>query len=63
MSRKKKGLTIGKTRSALYQSGRILGDINAVNRGTVGRRVARRGMGWSAGRLIGSLMRLIFGGR
>jgi hypothetical protein len=63
MSRRKKGLTIGKTRGALYKTGRVLGDINAVKRGTVGPRLARRGLGWSAGRVIGALMRMIFGGR
>jgi hypothetical protein len=63
MSRRKKGLTIDKTRGALYKTGRVLGDINAVKRGTIDKRVVRRGFGWSVGRLIGTLMKLIFGGR
>lgn len=58
-----KGLTIGKTRSVLYKAGKILGDINAVKRGTIGQRLVRRGLGWSTGRMIGTLMRALFGRR
>ena len=35
----KKGLTIGKTRSALYKSAKFLGDVNSVKRGSVGQRL------------------------
>ena len=40
--RNEKGLTIGKTRSALYKTAKILGDINAVKRCTIGRKVTHR---------------------
>ena len=40
--RNKKGLTIGKTRSALYKTAKTLGDINAVKSGTIGRRITHR---------------------
>ena len=35
----RKGLTIGKTRSTLYKTAKILGDINAIKRGKIVRRV------------------------
>lgn len=60
---KKKGITIGKTRSALYKVNRILGDVNAVKRGTVTKRVVSRGAGKVSGGILGILMRALFGGR
>lgn len=62
MSRKK-GITIGKVRAGLYSAGRILGDINAVNRGTVPARVGTRIIGPIIGRLFGALIRGLFGRR
>ncbi len=59
----KKGFTIGKLRTGLYGTARILGDVNAVVRGTIGQRLASRGLGWVFGQLIGSLVRGIFGRR
>ena len=41
----KKGWTIGKTRSLLYKSGKVLGDVNAVKRGAIGMRVTNRLVG------------------
>ena len=35
-------MSIGKTRGLLYWLARILGDVNAVKKGKVGKRVARR---------------------
>ena len=51
MARKKKSgnLTIGKTRGSLYKTARILGDVSAVQKGTVGKRVARRADGKATG--------------
>lgn len=60
---RKAGLTIGKTRSALYKTSRILGDINAVKRGTIGQRLTSRGLGMIFGRIIGGIVRGIFGRR
>lgn len=59
----KRGLTIGKIRSSIYKTGRILGDINAVARGTVPQRLLSRGLGYTFGRMIGSIVRGIFGRR
>lgn len=59
---KKFGLTIGKTRSGLYKSARVLGDVNAVVRGTIQQRIVSRGLGYLTGTLIGKIMRAIFGG-
>jgi len=44
-------------RSFLYKLARLLGDVNAVKRGRVGRRVGRR----AAGRGLGQLLRKLFG--
>jgi hypothetical protein len=38
-------MSIGKARSMLYRVARILGDLNAILRGTVGRRIGRRAAG------------------
>ncbi len=42
-------------RSFLYWLARLLGDVNAVQKGRVGRRVSRRLAGKSAGRLFRKL--------
>lgn len=44
--------TIGKTRSALYRTARLLGDAQAVRHGRVGRRTANRTLGRITGRAI-----------
>ncbi len=59
----KTGITIGKTRTALYKAGRVLGDINAVARGTIAQRVVSRGLGNLFGQVLGGIVRAIFGGR
>ncbi|WP_199256749.1 hypothetical protein [Alteribacillus sp. YIM 98480] len=50
-------MSINKLRSALYKTAKILGDINAVKRGTVGKRVGRRIAGKGTGRLLGKLFK------
>jgi len=47
----KKGWTIGKTRSLLYKSGKVLGDVNAVKRGAIGTRVTNRLVGKASTRI------------
>ena len=44
-------------RTWLYQIARLMGDVNAVKKGKVGRRVARRGAGKLTGRGIGKLFK------
>lgn len=44
-------------RAMLYAVAKLLGDINAVRRGTVGKRVARRAAGKVAGRTLRRLIR------
>ncbi len=44
-------------RRALYALARLLGDVNAVERGTVGKRLLRRGAGKITGRGLGRLFR------
>ena len=50
-------LTVGKTRTMLYTAARLLGDYNAVKRGTIGKRIARRYAGKLTGRFLGSMFR------
>ena len=50
-------MTINSTRSLLYRAARLLGDIQAVRTGRIGRRLARR----AAGKLTGRLFRRLFG--
>lgn len=59
----KKGITIGKTRTALYKTARILGDVNSVARGTVPQRLASRALGRLFNQLISNIIRGIFSGR
>ena len=55
----RKTMTIGKARSALYKSAKILGDINAVKRGTVGQRVTNRLLGKISGKMTGATTKAI----
>jgi hypothetical protein len=48
---------LNKIRSGLYEVGRVLGDVNAAQKGKIGRRVARR----AAGKATGRLFRRLFG--
>ena len=45
-------LTIGKARSFLYAFARLLGDVNAVKRGKVGKRIANRLIGRTMSRRV-----------
>lgn len=47
---------INKTRGFLYSLARILGDVNAVKKGKVGKRIGRR----VAGKATGKMMRKLF---
>ncbi|MBQ9313135.1 MAG: hypothetical protein IJ213_08855 [Bacteroidales bacterium] len=46
---------ISKTRSILYKTAKVLGDVDAVKKGKVGKRVKRR----VAGKVVGKLLRKI----
>lgn len=59
----KKGFTIGKARKGLYAAGKVLGDINAANRGTLPARIGTRVIGPLVGRAFGALIRGLFGRR
>ncbi|MFP4635308.1 MAG: hypothetical protein ACLFRD_05560 [Nitriliruptoraceae bacterium] len=50
-------MSINKSRGLLYQLARILGDVNAVKRGRVGKRIGRRVAGRATGRGLGKLFR------
>jgi hypothetical protein len=44
-------------RGFLYWLARILGDVNAVKRGTVGKRIARRAVGRATGKALQKLFK------
>ena len=50
-------MTIGRLRTLLYKTARVLGDVNALLRGRVMQRLGRRVVGSFSGRLIGKLFR------
>ena len=50
-------MSINKTRGFLYWLARILGDVNAVKKGKVGRRIGRRIAGKGAGRILRKLFK------
>ena len=50
-------MRISKIRGLLYLIARLLGDVNAVRRGTVGKRIARRIAGKASGRLLRRLIK------
>jgi hypothetical protein len=50
-------MSIGKTRGFLYSLARLLGDVNAVQKGKVGKRIVRRAAGKVTGRSLGKLFK------
>lgn len=50
-------MSVSSTRNLLYVLARLLGDYQAVRRGTVGKRVARRLAGRATGRGLGRLFK------
>jgi len=50
-------MSINKTRGLLYWLARILGDVNAVQKDKIGRRVARRLTGKASGRALRKLFK------
>ena len=50
-------MSINKTRGFLYWLARLLGDVNAVKKGKIGRRIARRATGKTAGSALRKLFK------
>jgi hypothetical protein len=50
-------LSINKIRSILYGTAKILGDVNAVKKGTIGKRIARRVVGKGTGKIMRKLFK------
>ena len=50
-------MSINKTRGTLYKLSRLLGDVNAVQKGKTTQRLGRRVVGRSTGRAMGKLFR------
>lgn len=50
-------MTLGQIRSILYLVAKLLGDAQAVRRGRIGKRIARRAAGKLTGRLLGMFFR------
>jgi hypothetical protein len=49
-------VSLNKTRNFLYKLARFLGDVNAVKKGSLGKRIGRR----ATGKAIGKIMRKLF---
>lgn len=49
-------MSINKVRESLYRLARLLGDVNAIQKGKVGRRIGRR----IAGKITGRGLRRLF---
>jgi hypothetical protein len=49
-------MSLNTFRGFLYKLGRLLGDLNAIQKGRIGRRIERR----VAGRMTGRLLRKLF---
>ncbi len=50
-------MSVSKTRGWLYWIAKLLGDAQAVKKGRVGKRIARRAVGKATGRGIGKLFK------
>jgi len=50
-------VSINKVRSLLYALARLLGDVNAIQKGKIATRIGRRLAGKITGRLLGRLFR------
>ncbi|OJT60780.1 hypothetical protein BFP49_18315 [Bacillus licheniformis] len=50
-------MSINKIRSFLYKSAKILGDVNAIKKGTIGKRIARRAVGKATNKLLRNLFK------
>lgn len=50
-------MSIGKVRGLLYKISRLLGDMNAIEKGKAPQHVERRIAGWFTGRILGKLFR------
>jgi len=50
-------VSINKTRGLLYRIARLLGDVSAVQKGTVHKRVVRRAVGKKTGKGLGRLLK------
>ncbi|ACV61752.1 hypothetical protein Dtox_0847 [Desulfofarcimen acetoxidans DSM 771] len=55
MTRKKD--PISQTRGFLYGLAKLLGNISAIQNGTMGKRIARRAVGKATGKLLGKLFK------
>ncbi|MCL6495396.1 MAG: hypothetical protein K6T54_11545 [Ignavibacterium sp.] len=53
-------MSINKIRTILYLLAKILGDVNAVQKGKIGQRIVRRAAGRTTGLLLHKIFRKIF---
>ena len=57
MARRRRRSSINATRIILYTIAKLLGDLNAIQKGKVGRRIGRRIAGKGTGRFLGWLFK------
>lgn len=55
--RQRTGLTIGKFRTVLYGTGKLLGDASAIAKGTIAQRIPRRIVGALFSRILSAIFR------
>ena len=55
--KKEEGLTLGKLRKGLYKAAKIGGDVQAIRKGKVGKRIVRRAAGKATGKMLGKLFK------
>ncbi len=53
-------MTINKVRNLLYLIARLLGDVNAIQKGKIGQRIARRATGRFTGIILNKIFRKVF---
>ncbi|MFN3873682.1 MAG: hypothetical protein ACK4R9_11850 [Ignavibacterium sp.] len=53
-------MTINEIRNILYISAKMLGDINAINKNKLGKRIITRGIGRLTGRFLRSIINFLF---
>lgn len=50
-------MSLNKTSSFLYKAASLLRDVNAVQKGTIGKRVARKAAGKATSKMLGKLFK------
>ena len=55
--KKEEGMTLSKLRKGLYKAAKVGGDVQAIRKGKVGKRIVRRAAGKATGKILGKLFK------